>query len=157
MIRFLPCALLVLTVVGAVIAQQPPPSAPWNVTMQTKTVADSNLTVVNRCKKNHQFQIQLQNVPFLQLSANQANVKGGQTQVIPVKFDTRNIAPNVYHGTVVVICLSCSSEPTCTQNREVLQVTLTVTPQPPGAGQPPATGQPPRAGQPRGREGGRGG
>ena len=52
------------------------------MTLKTNTVADSTLTVANRCKNSHQFQIQLQNVPFLQLSQNQANVKGGQTQVI---------------------------------------------------------------------------
>lgn len=95
--------------------------------MQTNTVADSNINVVNRCKQNHQFQIQTQNVPFLQLSTNQTNVKGGQTQVIPVKFDTRNLAPGVYQGQVLVICLSCKSEGTCTQDREVLAVTLRVT------------------------------
>jgi hypothetical protein len=100
--------------------------------MQTNTVADSNLTVVNRCKKNHQFQIQLQNVPFLQLSANQVNVKGSQTQVLPVKFDTRNLAPGVYQGTVTVLCLTCSSEPTCTQDREVVPVVLSVTGEPAG-------------------------
>jgi hypothetical protein len=132
MIRFLSCAIFFLAIAGAFIAQQPPPSAPWNVTMQTNTVADSNLTVVNRCKKNHQFQIQTQNVPFLQLSANQANVKGGQNQVLPVKFDTRNLAPGVHQGTVLVLCRTCGSEPTCTQDREVLQVNLTVTGEPTG-------------------------
>ena len=143
MTRFLACAFFLLAICGPLIAQPPPASAPWNVTLQTNTVADSNLTVVNRCQKNHQFQIQLQNVPFLQLSTNQANVKGGQTQVIPVKFDTRNLAPGVYQGQVLVICASCKGEATCTQDREVLQVNLTVTPEPPGPGQPPATSQPP--------------
>ena len=41
------------------------------------------------------------------------------------------------------MCLSCSTEPTCTQDREVLQVKLTVTAQPSGPGQPPTTSQPP--------------
>lgn len=127
MIRFLSCAVLMFVIVGAFLAQPPPQSDPWNVTMKTNTVADSNLVVVNRCKQNHQFQIQTQNVPFLQLSANQANVKGGKTQVIPVKFDTRNLAPGVYQGQVLVVCVSCKSETTCTQDREVLQVTLRVT------------------------------
>jgi|GEM_PF-7092495 len=104
--------------------------------MQTNTVADSTLSVVNRCKQNHQFQIQTHNVPFLQVSANQANVKGGATQVIPVKLDTRNMAPGVYQGQVLVICVSCKSETTCTQDREVLQVNLRVT------GDPAATASP---------------
>ncbi|MGQ0761639.1 MAG: hypothetical protein ACT4OT_06430 [Acidobacteriota bacterium] len=137
MSRVLSCAFLLLIICGAVTAQQPPASAPWNVTLQTNTVADSTLTVVNRCKKNHQFQIQTQNVPFLQLSANQVNVKGGQTQVVAVKFDTRNTPPGVYQRTVLVACLTCKSEGTCTQDREVLQVILTVTAAPLGPGQPP--------------------
>ncbi|MGQ0761640.1 MAG: hypothetical protein ACT4OT_06435 [Acidobacteriota bacterium] len=127
MSRVLSCAFLLLIICGAVIAQQPPASAPWNVTLETGKVADSTLTVVNRCKKNHQFQIQTQNLPFLQLSANQVNVKGGQTQVLPVKFDTRNLPPGVHQGTVLVLCRTCGSEPTCTQDREVLQVMLTLT------------------------------
>ncbi len=140
MIRFLSCTVLILVVAGAVIAQQPPLSAPWNVTVKTNTVADSTLTVVNRCKKNHQFQIQLQNVPFLQLSQNQANVKGGATQVIPVKFDTRNLAPGNYQGQVLVICATCKSEPTCTQDQEVLRLNLNVTGDQPAASASPSTG-----------------
>ncbi|MFZ0751625.1 MAG: hypothetical protein WAM70_19855, partial [Pyrinomonadaceae bacterium] len=83
---------------------------------------------------------------------NQANVKGGQTQVVPVKFDTRNLELGVYKGQVLVNCVSCKSEPTCTQDREVLQVVLTVTAAPPGAGQPPGP-QPPGSGQPPGTSG----
>ena len=43
--------LFVLTVCAAVIAR-PPPSAPWNVTLKTNMVADTILTVVNRCQRN---------------------------------------------------------------------------------------------------------
>ncbi len=132
--KFFVCGLVLLLVCTVVASQQPDAPA-WNVTLLTNTVANSDLTVVNRCRRSHQFQIQVQNAPFLQLSANQASVSGAQTKVLPVKFDTRNLAPGVYHGAVVVICLSCSKEPTCTQDREVLQVILTVTDPP--QGQPP--------------------
>ncbi|HUE82967.1 MAG TPA: hypothetical protein VMM84_12710 [Pyrinomonadaceae bacterium] len=134
--RSFSCSLVLLLVCTVVAGQQPDAPA-WNVALQTNTVANSDLTVANRCRKSHQFQIQVQNAPFLHLSANQANVRGGQSQVLPVKFDTRNLAPGVYQGTVLVICVSCSKEPTCMQDREVLQVILTVTAPPPGPGQPP--------------------
>jgi len=122
--------LLLLTLASAFLTQQSPTSAPWNVTIKKDTVADSTLTVVNRCRKNHQFEVQLQNTPFLRLSANLVNVKGGQTQVMPVKFDTSNLLPGIHQGTVLVLCKTCSSEATCTQDREVLQITLTVTDEP---------------------------
>ena len=145
MVRLLSCATLILIVVGAFLAQQPPQSAPWDVTMKTNIVANSTLSVMNRCKQNHQFQIQTQNVPFLQVPTNQANVKGGQTQVIPVKFDTRDLAPGLYQGQVLVNCVSCKSEATCTQDREVLHVNLRVTGDQPAASASPgaATSNPP--------------
>lgn len=70
------------------------------------------------------------------MPTNQANVKGGQTQLIPVKFDTRNLTPNAYQGQALVICVSCKSEATCTQDREILQVNLNVTGDPPASASP---------------------
>lgn len=125
--RVLFCLLFLLPLI-ALVAAQPPVQAPaWDVTLKTNTVADSTLTVANRCKKSHQFQIQIQNLPFLHLSTNQTNVKGGETQVLPVKFDTTNLAPGIYQGAVLVICQTCKSEGTCKQDREVLPVILRVT------------------------------
>lgn len=152
--RAILCVFLFLSLVAAVAAQQPAQPPAWDVTLKTNFVADSNLEVVNRCKKNHQFQVQLTNLPFLQFSSTQVNVKGGAKQLVPVKFDTRNLAPGVYQGTVLVLCQSCKDEGTCTQDREVLQVVLRVTSDSPASGppnaattnpptSPPATSQPP--------------
>lgn len=135
--------ILLLALATTVVAQQPAPTAAWDVTLKTNTVADSSLTVVNRCKKNHQFQVQIQNLPFLQFSSTQVNVKGGATQLVPVKFDTRNLTPGVYQGTVLVICQTCKGEATCTQDREVLQVVLRVTSESPTVGPPSAATNPP--------------
>jgi len=126
--------LFLLVLVGAVATQQPTQTAAWDVTLKTNTVADSTLTVVNRCKQDHQFQIQSTNVPFLHFSSTQVKVKGGNTQLVAVKFDTRNVAPGVYQGTVLVICQSCKGESTCMQDREVLPVTLRVTGDSPASG-----------------------
>jgi chemotaxis protein histidine kinase CheA len=141
--RALCYVLLHVALVGAVAAQQTAQTPAWDVTLKTNTVADSNLEVVNRCKKNHQFQIQLSNLPFLHFSSTQVNVKGGAKQLVPVKFDTRNMMPGVYQGTVLVICLSCKSEATCTQDREVLQVVLRVTSESPATPPGAATTNPP--------------
>lgn len=108
------------------------------MTLQTNTVADSTLTVVNCCRENHQFQIQWQNVRFLHLTVNRVHVKGGQTQVLPAKFDTRNVAPGVYHGTELVVCQTCKNQRTCTQCQEVWQVILRVTDESGATGQPPS-------------------
>jgi hypothetical protein len=131
--------LLFLTLVGPVAAQPPAQTPAWDVTLKTNTVANSNLEVVNRCKKNHQFQIQTTNLPFLHFSSTQLSVKGGGKELVPVKFDTSNLAPGVYQGSVLVICQSCKGEATCTQDREVLQVVLRVT------GELTTTGPPPSA------------
>ncbi|HWN10142.1 MAG TPA: hypothetical protein VNO50_12900 [Pyrinomonadaceae bacterium] len=137
------CVLLHMALVAVVAAQQPAPPPAWDVTLKTNTVADSTLTVVNRCSKNHQFQIQIQGLPFLHFSATQVNVKGGAAQLVPVKFDTKNLAPGVYEGTVLVLCQTCKSEGACTQDREVLQVILRVTAESPTTGPTAAATSPP--------------
>lgn len=71
--RALICGLLFVALVGAVAAQQPAQTLAWDVALKTNTVAHSNLEVVNRCKKNHQFQVQLTNLPFLHFSSTQVN------------------------------------------------------------------------------------
>jgi hypothetical protein len=108
-------------------AQQPPA---WDVSLAQNTTARSNLTVVNQCRKKHDFEVQGQNVPFLQISQNRVPVNGGQTVNVPVQFNTQNLPLGVHRGQVLVICLTCRSEPTCSQDREVLQVVLQVTPPP---------------------------
>ncbi len=130
------CALLQIAFVTAVGAQQPTPPPAWDVTLETNTVAESSLTVINRCSKNHQFQIQTHNLPFLRFSSTELSVKGGATQLVPVKFDTKNLAPRVYEGNVLVVCQTCKSESACTQDRETLPVILRVT----HSNQPPAQG-----------------
>ena len=99
----------------------------WNVTLEEGKNARSTLTVLNRCQGTHNFNIQTKNAPFLILGSNSAQVAGGQNSVLPVQFNTNGLAPKVYNGEVLVICLTCKSEPTCTQDREVLPVILNIT------------------------------
>lgn len=120
------CVLLVLGIAILNFAQQPNQPPAWNVTLQPNASASSNLSVVNQCRSSHNFQIQRQNVPFLNISQNQVQVNGNQTVNIPVQFNTQNLTVGVHQGQVLVVCLTCRSEPTCLQDREVLQVVLNV-------------------------------
>lgn len=134
---------LILTLVFAgcamVFSQQPTPQPGWDITLQPNTTVSSNLSVINECKNKHNFQIQPQNVPFLNISQNQVQVSGRKTVSIPVQFNTHNLTPGVHQGQVLVICLSCRSEPTCTQDRETLQVIVNIPqPQVPAGNIPPS-------------------
>ncbi len=144
--------ILFLLAFESLVFSQPPNQPPaWDVSLAQNTTARSNLTVVNQCRKKHDFEVQGQNVPFLNISQNRVQVNGAQTANVPVQFNTQNLPLGVHRGQVLVVCLTCRSEPTCTQDREVLQVVLQVTPpsnQP--ANQPqqspqnnPPTNQPP--------------
>lgn len=131
-------ALLFLAFNNLAFAQQTTEPPVWEVTLPTGTTARSTLTVVNRCKKSHEFQIVLENVPFLKFAGvNQVKVSGGKSVEVPVVFDTNGIAPGLHTGLVTVLCQTCKSEPTCTQDRERLPVKLTVTGSPTT---PPSTG-----------------
>jgi len=127
MIRFITPILFILLFALASFAQTPNEKPAWNVTMQANKTAPSNLTVQNRCRKTHKFDIQLQNLSFLELSRNEVKVKGGRDFNLPVMFNTVNLTPQTYQGQVVVLCKTCKKEKTCTQDREVLPVILNVT------------------------------
>ena len=124
MLKTLSILISIFIFAAGLLAQTEKPA--WNVTLETNKTARSNLTVQNRCKKKHRFSIDLQNVPFLELSQNQVEVSGGKNVNVPVRFNTTNIRPNRYEGQVLVICQTCKSEPTCTQDRETLPVILNV-------------------------------
>lgn len=111
---------------GAVLAQQTNEKPAWNVTLESDRTARSNITVQNRCKKTHNFEIKLQNISFLEIEQTEVKVKGGKDKIVPVMFNTTGLTPRIYEGTVLVICLSCSKEPTCTQDRETLPVVLKI-------------------------------
>lgn len=118
--------IFILVFCAVLIAQTPNDKPAWNVTLKANQTAPSNLTVQNRCTNKHTFDIQLQNLSFLELSKNEVKVNGGKDFNVPVRFNTANLEPNRYEGQVLVICKTCPKEPTCTQDREVLPVILNV-------------------------------
>jgi hypothetical protein len=118
-------SVMVFAVIG--FAQDSSGKPAWNVTLPADKTAGSNITVQNRCSNTHSFTLERQSVPFLTISQNQVQVAGGANQIVPVSFNTTGLAPKTYQGQVLVVCLTCASEPTCSQDREVLPVVLTVT------------------------------
>jgi hypothetical protein len=99
----------------------------WEITLEAHRRVPSSVTILNRCKAKHSFEINAPTLPFLKFpESNTAQVKGGQTEVVPVLFDTTDMAPGLYSGEFVVLCLSCGKEPACTQDRDTFPVELTV-------------------------------
>jgi hypothetical protein len=96
------------------------------------------LSVVNQCRNRHDFEVRLQNVPFLTVSQSRVRVNGQQTLAVPVQFSSKTTPPGVHRGQVVVVCQTCSREATCKQDREILDVVLTVTAPPSAPGAPPS-------------------
>ena len=102
----------------------------WEVTLKTDSQATSNLEIENRCKNSHNFNVTKQDMAFLEYSlAAPVKVAGHQSFKLPVRFSTNGLTAGQYHGTVLVLCLDCRSEPTCTQDRETLPVVLNVIPE----------------------------
>jgi len=118
--------LVVMMLTTVLLAQNPNETPAWEVTLPADKTARSNITVQNRCKKKHKFEIKSVDVPFLEISQLEVKVKGGRNKNVPVRFNTAGLLPKIYEGKVLVICKTCKKEPTCSQDRETLPVVLTV-------------------------------
>ncbi len=99
----------------------------WRVQLKQNAVAPSTIEAVNRCKKTHRFQVDPATLPFMRvLGPTEFMVKPKSSFKAPVEFDTRNLQPGLHEALIVVKCLTCRSEPTCTEDHENLRVFLTV-------------------------------
>lgn len=121
---------LLLFLPPVALAQESPV---WDVTLQADRQAASDITITNRCFKTHNFRVTKENLPFLELLGEpELSVPAGSATTLPVRFNTAGMSAGQYSGTAIITCLTCASEPGCTQDREHLGVNLTVT-------APPAT------------------
>jgi len=124
-------ALVLLAVASIALAQQTPaPSGgtfEWRVQLKQNTTAPSTIEAINRCKKTHRFQVDPARLPFMRvLGPTEFTVKPKSSFQAPVEFDTRNLQPGQYEALIVVKCLTCRTELTCTEDHENLRVFLTV-------------------------------
>jgi hypothetical protein len=151
--------ILVLAVVAPAAwprQQQTPQEEPttqqrevWNIGVHPPNwTGTSSLEIVNRCRHNHLFEVLVSNLPFLRFLADTHHVPvaGRNSKELPVQFDTSGMEPGSYNGQVIVHCIDCPKEPTCTQDREYVPVQLAVakepeTPQPNQPNQPPSEPQ----------------
>jgi hypothetical protein len=102
---------------------------PWNLGVRPANwTGTSTLTIANRCKRGHLFDILPESLSFLQFLAQTHNVSisGHQTKDLPVQFDTHGMDPGEYNGQVVVRCKDCLKEPGCTQDREFVPVHIVI-------------------------------
>lgn len=126
MCKFFGYAVFILVLSCISFAQQPDQTPLFDVKLEANTTARSTITTQNRCKKKHNFELKLENITFIEIAEPNVSVAGGKNKVIPIVFNTMNMTPAVYEGNILVICLTCKSEPTCTQDRSVLPVRLTI-------------------------------
>ncbi len=107
-------------------------TADWRVSVPSGTNAPSNLELVNQCRNPHSFRAEFQNTPFLTPQGpTEVQLNGGERRTVPVLFRAVGLMPGNYNGQVIVKCLDCNREPTCTQDTETLRVFLTVIESPP--------------------------
>jgi hypothetical protein len=107
----------------ALLAQAPA----WDVSLAAGSHAQSTLTVQNRCRGTHTMRITTENLPFFELSETQMTVPGRSSRTVPVRFNAAGMQAGRFSGVVTIICVTCSAERTCRQDRDQLPVNLTVT------------------------------
>ena len=153
--------ILVLAVVAPAAwprQQQPPQEEPttqqrevWNIGVHPPNwTGTSSLEIVNRCRRNHLFEVLTSNLPFLRFltDTHHVPVPGRNSKELPVQFDTTGMESGSYNGQVIVHCIDCPKEPTCTQDREYVPVQLAVAKEPETPSQPNQPNQPPSESQP---------
>jgi subtilisin family serine protease len=100
----------------------------WRFTIKADRVAPSTLTAENECRRRHQLAIDVATLPpFLHLMGEATFAVEPRSQhAVPVKFDTRGLKAGEYQGLVVIKCVTCNTEPGCTQDRKLVHVYMTV-------------------------------
>lgn len=110
---------------GAVPTASP---APWQLRLEAGRRAPTSVTAVNRCAAPHRFELEKgPGLEWLALPAPAAvTVEPAQSGAVPVKVDASHLPAGLYGGLLTVRCLDCAAEPLCTQDRDLIDVRLTV-------------------------------
>jgi len=126
----------------------------WNIGVHPPNwTGTSSLEIVNHCRHNHVFEVLITDLPFVRFltDTHKVPVPGQNAKKLPVQFDTNGMEPGSYSGQMIVQCIDCPKEPTCTQDREYVPVQLVVATQqesPPQSNQPATEPEPSRPTQP---------
>lgn len=128
-----PSAVLFLAIIFAaatiVAAPQKGETADWRVQLDANSLTGSTVTANNKCQQTHTFQIQPDHLAFMTLKESATfEVPAHSQHVVPVEFDTHHMKPGSYEALLTVRCMSCKSEPACTEDHQDLHVFVTVVP-----------------------------
>jgi hypothetical protein len=99
----------------------------WQFEVAQDGKTRSNVEITNRCRAPHLFRIK-SDVKYLSFGQPKESipVAPGAAVQVPVVFSAAGLKPKVYRNKVFVECLDCKTEKGCSQNRDVLPITMKV-------------------------------
>ena len=117
-----------ITVQQATVASVPREIV-WRLSLPANQTKPGTIAANNRCNQPQRWEIVAQPFPaFLHLSGDRTfDVNAHSTRNLPVQFDTTGLKEGEHEGTVIVQCVTCKS-PECTQERNIVNIHLTVEP-----------------------------
>jgi len=121
-----PIAAFLLVAFSIAVSAQIPQQYIWKITFVAESVGNSKISVQNRCRDSHDFSISGSNVPFLEFAKDKVNVPGASSESVPVSVNTKGLTRRSYQGQVTLFCLTCDKDNSCSQSRDILNVTLNV-------------------------------
>ncbi|HMF89054.1 MAG TPA: S8 family serine peptidase [Candidatus Angelobacter sp.] len=107
----------------------------WRFSIKQNQTASSNITAHNACRQPHRFEIVMQGLPaFMRVQGETAFLVPPLSQhVVPVQFDSTGQSLGQHEGQVVIHCLTCRTEKTCSQDYQRLHIYMNVEAAPPPA------------------------
>ncbi|HEV2706240.1 MAG TPA: hypothetical protein VGV59_09975 [Pyrinomonadaceae bacterium] len=101
--------------------------ADWAVQVEEGKTARSTLSIGNRCSAPHRFRVESK-AKFLRFERPTESILigAGVVERLGVQFDATALKSKVYRGKVVIDCLDCKEEARCSQDRDELEVEMTV-------------------------------
>ena len=100
----------------------------WNLELARGKSARTTVTVTNRCRAVHAFEVTGDPAaPWMSFpEATTVSPAPGASLTVPATVDARALDPGEHRATVTVKCLDCAAEVACTQNRDVFDARLKV-------------------------------
>src|SRR5215471_14089800 len=99
----------------------------WRFSIRPDQVVSSGITAENSCRSANRFEIDLEHLPaFVRVRGEpSAMVASHDKHNVPVQFDSTGLAAGTHRGSVMIKCVTCRKNG-CSQDREVLQIYMTV-------------------------------
>lgn len=121
----------------------------WRLSLPPNQTKPGTIVANNQCNQPQRWEVVSQPFPaFLHLSGDRTfDVSAHSKRELPVQFDSTGLKEGEHEGTVIVQCVTCKL-PECNQNRNIVNIHLTVEPAavasvpPVGSNEVPATTPP---------------